>query len=189
MNYVQTAQRIAEYRRQIAAIRQQMREAQAAVEPQQVSDYEFRTAEGTVRLSQLFGDRDQLIVIHNMGRSCPACTLWADGYNGLHEHVTSRAGFVVTSPDAPEVQRDFAASRGWKFRMVSHAGSTFAADMGFRGGKGNWVPGVSVFQRQGEKIVRVSEATFSPGDDFCTLWHLFDLLPGGAGDFRPRYQY
>lgn len=189
MNYAHTAERIAEYRRQIASIRQQMREVQAAVEPDEVKDYEFQTPQGTVRLSQLFGHHEQLILIHNMGRSCPSCTLWADGYNGIHPHVASRVGFVVTSPDPPEVQRDFAASRGWRFPMVSHAGSEFASDMGFRGAKGGWLPGVSVFQRHGAKIVRVSEARFSPGDDFCTLWHLFDLLPGGAADFRPRYQY
>jgi predicted dithiol-disulfide oxidoreductase (DUF899 family) len=60
--------------------------------------------------------------------------------------------------------------------------------MGFRTPKG-WLPGVSVFQRQGAKIVRVSEASFGPGDDFCTVWHLFDLLPGGAGEWHPRYRY
>ena len=33
------------------------------------------------------------------------------------------------------------------------------------------------------------EAGFDRGDDFCALWHLFDLLPGGAGDWQPRYRY
>jgi len=102
--------------------------------------------------------------------------------------VANRVAFVVSSPDPPEVQREFAASRGWKFPMVSHAGTTFAADMGFRTDKG-WRPGVSVFRRAGNKIFRVSEATFSPGDDFCTVWHLFDLLPGGPGDWRPKFRY
>ena len=188
MKYPDASERLNDYRRQIADIRARMRETQAAVEPQEVTDYEFRTPEGPVRLSQLFGDHDHLIVIHNMGKSCPACTMWADGYNGIHHHVASRAAFVVSSPDPPEVQREFAASRGWKFPLVSHAGSTFAADMGFRTDKG-WKPGVTVFRRQGQKIFRVSDATFSPGDDFCTVWHLFDLLPGGPGDWRPKIRY
>ena len=72
--------------------------------------------------------------------------------------------------------------------MISHAGSSFAVDMGFRTSQG-WKPGVSVFQRKGRKIVRVSDAGFSPGDDFCTVWHLFDLLPGGAGDWFPKVKY
>jgi len=188
MKYSDAAERLADYRRQIAGIRARMRETQAEAEPQEVSDYELRTPAGTVRLSQLFGDHQQLIVIHNMGTSCPSCTMWADGYNGIHHHVANRVAFVVSSPDPPEVQREFAASRGWKFPMVSHAGTTFAADMGFRTDKG-WRPGVSVFRRAGNKIFRVSEATFSPGDDFCTVWHLFDLLPGGPGDWRPKFRY
>lgn len=189
MNYAEGSARVTEYRRQIATIRQKMREAQAAVEPQQVEDYEFQTAQGAIRLSQLFGDREDLIVIHNMGGSCPNCTMWADGYNGIHPHVASRAAFVVSSPDAPETQRTLAASRGWTFPMVSHAGTTFAADMGYRSEKGGWLPGISVFQRRGKKIVRVSDTRFSPGDDFCVVWHMFDMLPGGAGDWRPSKQY
>jgi len=188
MKYSDAAARLADYREQIAAVRERMRETLAAADPQEVADYEFRTPDGPVRLSQLFGEHEHLIVVHNMGTSCPACTMWADGYNGVHHHVSSRAAFVVSSPDPPDVQQKFAAARGWKFPMVSHAGSTFAADMGFRGAKG-WLPGVSVFQRRGTRIVRVSDAPFSPGDDFCTVWHLFDLLPGGAGDWWPKLRY
>lgn len=190
MKYADGSARITEYRQQIASIRQKMRETQASVEPQQVDDYEFRATPAPIHLSQLFGEHDDLILVHNMGTSCPSCTMWADGYNGIHQHVASRAAFVVSSPDAPEVQRAFAASRGWTFPMVSHAGTTFAADMGFRSGKGGWLPGISVFQRRGTKqIVRVSDARFSPGDDFCAVWHMFDMLPGGAGDWTPRKQY
>src|SRR6202171_1979273 len=182
------ALRLADYRRQIAAIREKMRETPATAEPQEVSDCEFQRPECAIRLSQLFGDHEFLIVIHNMGSSCPACTMWADGYNGIHHHVATRAAFVVSSPEPPDAQRKLAASRGWKFPMISHAGSTFASDMGFRTSKG-WKPGVSVFQRKGQKIVRVSDASFSPGADFSTVWHLFALLAGGAGDWFPKIQY
>jgi predicted dithiol-disulfide oxidoreductase (DUF899 family) len=181
MKYADVNARLADYRRQIGAIRERMREATATVEPREVEDYEFTSGDGPVRLSDLFGERDDLILIHNMGVACSYCTLWADGYNGIHQHVITRAAFVVTSPDRPTVQRKFAESRGWKFPMVSHAGSTFAADMGYISPKGAWMPGVSVFRREGDAIRRVSDTGFSPGDDFCTLWHFFDLLPGGVG--------
>lgn len=181
MKYTDVNGKLADYRQQIAAIRERMRETLATVEPEPVIDYDFSDTEGSVRLSQLFGEHDDLIVIHNMGVSCPNCTLWADGYNGIHQHVVTRAGFVVTSPDRPAVQKRFAESRGWKFPMVSHAGSTFAADMGYVSASGGWMPGVSVFRREGDTIMRVSDTGFSPSDDFCTLWHFFDLLPGGIG--------
>jgi hypothetical protein len=51
------------------------------------------------------------------------------------------------------------------------------------------MPGISVFQRRNGKIVRVSDTAFGPGDDFAAIWHVFDLLPGGAGDWSPQYKY
>ena len=166
-----------------------MREAQAAVEPQPVRDYEFATAEGPVRLSQLFGAKHDLFVIHNMGRSCPHCTLWADGFNGIYHHTVDRAAFVVASPDPPDVQRSFATSRGWRFPIVSHQGSSFATDMGYRSASGGWLPGISVFRRDGGRILRVADTGFEPSDDFCTLWHLIDLLPEGVAGWRAKFSY
>jgi predicted dithiol-disulfide oxidoreductase (DUF899 family) len=189
MKYSIGSELISGYRREITEIRQKMRKAQSQIEPQQVADYTFASSSGTVRLSQLFDAHEDLMIVHNMGRSCPACTLWADGYNGLHAHVTSRAAFVVSSPDAPDVQQEFARSRGWKFPMVSHQGTSFAADMGFKSDSGRWLPGISVFQRRGTIIQRVSDARWSPGDDFCTLWHFFDLLPEGAAGWTPKFSY
>lgn len=183
MKYTDVNGKLADYRRQIADIREKMRNTIASVEPQEVKDYVFATSDGSVRLSELFGDHEDLILIHNMGASCSYCTLWADGYNGIHQHVVRRAAFAVSSPDRPDVQKRFAEARGWQFPMVSHAGSSFASDMGYVSATGGWLPGVSVYRREGEGVVRVSDAGFSPGDDYCTLWHFFDLLPGGIGEW------
>jgi predicted dithiol-disulfide oxidoreductase (DUF899 family) len=189
MKYRETNAKLSEYRRQIADLRQQMRATRDASEPEEVRDYQFTTPEGTVSLSSLFGAKRDLIVIHNMGVSCPNCTLWADGFNGIYDHLTQRAAFVIASPDSPDVQREFARSRGWRFTMISHAGTTFAADMGYRSDKGTWLPGISVFTMDGGRILRVSDAPCDLGDDFCSLWHIFDLLPGGSGDFHAKIRY
>jgi predicted dithiol-disulfide oxidoreductase (DUF899 family) len=189
MKYATGSERIGAYRREIAEIRQKIRAAQADIEPQDVADYEFRTLAGSVRLSELFGAHQDLMVVHNMGTTCPACTLWADGYNGIHQHVVTRAAFVVSSPDPPDVQQAFAAGRGWKFPMVSHVGTRFAADMGYRSEDGRWRPGISVFRRRGQTLQRVSDARWSPGDDFCTLWHFLDLLPDGVAGWSPKFSY
>lgn len=111
MDYRENATALAAYRSQIADIRRKMREFQAAVEPEPVADHVFATVDGTARLSELFGTKDDLIVIHNMGTSCPGCTLWADGFNGIYHHLANRAAFVVCGPDPPDVQRRFAAGR------------------------------------------------------------------------------
>lgn len=189
MSNRQTREQLAEYRRQIAELRQRMRALRASAEPEDVRDYEFGTLSGPVRLSALFGHHRDLILIHNMGAACPNCTLWADGYNGIYPHLVQRAAFVVSSPDPPDVQRKFAQSRGWRFPMVSHAGSSFAADMGYRSERGGWLPGISVFRLDDGHLRRMSDAPCDVGDDYCALWRLFDLLPDGAGDFRAQAKY
>jgi predicted dithiol-disulfide oxidoreductase (DUF899 family) len=188
MRYRETSQQLARYRQEITELRKKMREVQQAVEPEPAADYEFASIDGPVRLSQLFGDKNELFVIHNMGVGCAYCTLWADGFNGVLPHLENRAAFVVSSPDAPETQAKFKASRGWRFRMVSHRDTSFAADMGYRDENG-FLPGVSVFTRGGDGVVRVSDQRLGPGDDFCSVWHFLDLLPAGAAGWRPRFTY
>jgi predicted dithiol-disulfide oxidoreductase (DUF899 family) len=187
MSYRETTQQLAEYRRQIAELREKMRSAQASIEPEEVRDYEFAAPQGKVRLPDLFGDKDTLFVIHNMGASCPYCTLWADGFSGVFDHLRNRTAFVLSSPDTPEQQQKFAKSRNWSFPMVSHQGTSFVQDMGyFEDGP---TPGVSVFKRKDGKIFRVADTSFSPGDDFCSVWHFLDLIPEGAAGWEPTYRY
>jgi predicted dithiol-disulfide oxidoreductase (DUF899 family) len=189
MNYKEASIQAAEYRKQIAELRKKMRETRAGAEPEEVRNYEFSTPDGKVRLLDLFGGKSDLMMIHNMGTTCPACTMWADGFNGVYPHLKDRAAFVVSSPDSPAHQRQFASSRGWRFPMVSHEGTSFAADMGYRGEGGGWQPGISVFRRDGARALRVSDTRFGPFDDFCSVWHFLDLLPEGAGSWHPKFSY
>lgn len=177
-------QRVGELQQEIARLR-----ARRPAEP--VRNYEFAEPGGRgVRLSTLFDGRDRLVLVHNMGQSCPYCTLWADGFVGLLPHLTSRGAFVVSSPDPPEEQARFAAARGWPFRMVSVSDPDFLGDMGFLDAGGGLLPGVSVFARQADgAVVRASRAEFFPGDSFCAAWHLFDLFPEGVAEWEPRYEY
>ncbi len=188
MNYQQTTQKLNEYRQQISELRSKMREAQQAVEPQEVEDYAFQTPQGEIRLSDLFGDKEDLFVIHNMGKGCAYCTLWADGFNGVVHHLENRAAFVVSTPDDPETQRKFAESRDWRFRMASHQGTDFAQDMGYRGEHG-FTPGVSVFKKEDGKIYRVSNAELGPYDDFCSVWHFFNMIPEGPNGWEAKFAY
>lgn len=189
MNYTHGTRQLRGFRKEIAQIRKKMRKVQASLAPEEVEDYVLDNGSGKVRLSDLFGDKDELFVVHNMGRSCTYCTLWADGVNGVYDHLADRAAFVVTSPDTPAAQKKFARSRGWKFPMLSHKGGAFASDMGYGSPEAGWRPGISVFKRENGKILRVSDAEFGPGDDFSQIWHIFDMLPEGVGEWSPRYRY
>jgi predicted dithiol-disulfide oxidoreductase (DUF899 family) len=154
-----------------------------------VADYTLAGPRGHVKLSALFGKKNDLIVVHNMGRSCPYCTMWADGFNGLLPHLGNRAAFAVVSPDPVAQQQKFAASRGWKFAMYSGQDSPFARDMGFQPQPDEPQPGVTTFVRARGKIYRVASAPFGPFDAFCSTWPLFALLAGGVADWQPRFRY
>jgi predicted dithiol-disulfide oxidoreductase (DUF899 family) len=156
-----------------------------------VQDYTFKGAGGkSVRLSELFGGKQDLIVVHNMGKGCNYCTLWADGFNGVAKHLQDRAALVVVSPDEPEVQKEFASSRGWTFPMCSIKGTSFSKDLGLRPLGNSLYPGVSALLKKADgTIVRVSKDFLGPGDVYCSVWHLFDLLEGGAKGWEPKPKY
>jgi len=155
---------------------------------QPVGNYDFDCPTGPVSLIDLFADKSELFMIHNMGKSCAYCTLWADGFNGVLDHLQNRAAVVVSSPDPVDVQQQFKEERQWKFTMVSVANNQFAEDMGYYDKNGPQ-PGVSVFSQADGKVTRVADAPFGPGDDFCSVWHLFNLLPDGTSNWQPKFKY
>ncbi len=174
---------VTDLQKKIAALRRQI-----PAEP--IRDYELTSWSGeTVKLSDAFGDKSELIVVHNMGKACSYCTLWADGFIGLTKHLEDRAGFILTSPDAPETQRRFARDRGWNFRMLSTKGTSFKHDLGFEPEPGRFWPGVSVLRKDEDgKIFHVSKAGFGPGDPYLGLWHFLDLLPSET-EWHPKFSY
>lgn len=177
---------------QIEALNLKLAEARRrAAVPQTVKDYPFRDAHGeSVRLSELFAGRYDMLIIHNMGRRCSYCTMWADGFNGLRHHLEDRCALVVASPDEPAEMREFAASRGWNFRMVSTRDTSFTKDLGFEPEPGAVWPGVSsLHRREDGQIERISSAQFGPGDAYCPVWPLLDLLKDGAAAWEPKLSY
>jgi predicted dithiol-disulfide oxidoreductase (DUF899 family) len=66
-------------------------------------NHTLTTIEGEVSLLDMFGVRDKLLLIHNMGQGCRYCTLWADGFNGFLPHLESIMSVVLVSKDPPEV--------------------------------------------------------------------------------------
>ncbi len=189
----ETKTRLQALRQEIDAKRAEMIELMRAAGPEPVEDVALQGPDGPVRLSSLFGDKDDLIVIHNMGRGCPYCTLWADGFNGLRDHFEDRAAFVLVSPDTPEAQRAFAESRGWGMRMLSNGDSGFTEALGFayeQDGRTWQVPGYSTLRKAADgTITRIAKDAFGPGDLYNPLWHMFPLLDGGVDGWQPKFTY
>ncbi len=176
--------------KEIEEKRKSILELRSKLELEPVADYILKDWNGKeVLLSSLFDERDELLVIHNMGKRCVYCTLWADGFNGSVLPLNDRMPFVLTSPDSPQVQKEFAESRGWKFKMLSTEGTTFTSDLGFEPQPKSYWPGVSALIRKDGKIFRTSYDHFGPGDYYCSPWHLFDLFPKRANEWQPKYKY
>src|SRR5262245_61253629 len=114
---------------------------QKAAAPEEVKNYTFQSLEGTVSLRDLFADKTKLFAIHNMGQGCRYCTVWADGINAFLTHLESEFAVVLLSKDPPELQRRFANSRGWRFRMASHGGGDYIREQSVVPGQGN-MPGM-----------------------------------------------
>ena len=154
-----------------------------------VDDYELTNPDGSsVRLSELFGEFDEMILIHNMGTSCSYCTLWADGFKAFWPYFKTKCAFVLSSPDPVAKMAQFAGSREWAYPVVSVNGSTLAADFGFYKVEGGYWPGMTTLKKHADgTITRHAQTYFGPGDDYCSIWPMLDLLPSGPGDWEPNY--
>lgn len=183
--------KIAEKEKELIKVKRELLDLRKQHPGFSVHDYTLTSTQGKeVSLSQLFQDKNELIVIHNMGKSCAYCTLWADGFNGFANHFESRAAFVLTSPDDDQTLAEFKQQRNWHFECVSTKGTTFKEDLGFKDEKGYVLPGVSILLKEEDgSIKHYTKAAFGPGDDYCSIWSLFDLLPDESKDWRPRLNY
>ncbi len=182
----QLQKEIEEKRKEIIAIRQEMLR-------EEVKDYTLTDKDGQpVMLSELFDSSDELLVIHNMGKECRYCTMWADGLRGYSEIISDRMPWVLVSPNDYETMADFAGKRGWNFRYLSFNGTDFGFDLGFeirKEGKSSYKPGVSALIRNDGKIFRTGRDDFGPGDYYNPAWHFFDLFPKGHNGWIPKYEY
>lgn len=180
---------IAALEQEIMEKKQELAKLRRTAAPEPIEDYRLKTADGERNLSEFFAGKQDLLLIHNMGKGCRYCTLWADGINGLRHHLQNRAALLLVSPDEPQVQQEFAVGRGWEFPLASGDGSNLAADLGFQK-NGKYWPGVSVLRRQDDgSLVRVAWSYFGPGDSYCVAWDFFELLPEGPNGWEPQFSY
>ena len=173
---------------QILELNQKLVELRKANGPIEVPNYPFRTQAGETTLLELFGDRDRLLAIHNMGQGCRYCTLWADGFNGFLPHLESVMSVVLVSKDDPDTQRRFANARGWRFRLASHGGGDYIKEQTCSDGAGN-MPGAVVYEREANRIMRKNVCVFGPGDLYCSMWSLLGLAGLSEGEWTPQYSY
>lgn len=184
---------ISELQKEIRVKQQELVKLRKQISLEEINNYSFTNKDGvTINLIDLFQENDELLVIHNMGKSCTYCTMWADGLRGYSEIITDRMPWVLTSPDEYTVLKEFAEGRDWNFNYLSFTGTSFARDLGFENekeGRTFYQPGVSALIKKGNKIYRTGKDNFGPGDLYNPAWHFFDLFPNGANGWQPKYLY
>lgn len=168
-----------------------------------IADYAFEADQGSVRLVELSTSTDRpLVVYHFMfggrqGAPCPMCSMWADGWNGVAEHLAQRFDFALVTQGTVEENRTLAAERGWQnLRWLSAADSSFKFDLGSMDNQGNQSPFMTVFERDGADLrlswsgaARFDAEHYRGVDLFSPVWHLLDLTRQGRGDWFPALEY
>ncbi|HVU18534.1 MAG TPA: thioredoxin family protein [Candidatus Didemnitutus sp.] len=171
------------------------------------TNYVFETPNGRASLSDLFGDRDQLIVYHFMlapgwEEGCRGCSFVSDHFDGALPHVRSRGIAFTAVSLAPLAEiRQFKTRMGWTFPWVSSHGTTFNRDFGVsfteaeqaEGSRnynygstqamGEEMPGLSVFARNAAGELFHTYSTYSRGlDSLINAYNLIDLTPRGRDE-------
>jgi predicted dithiol-disulfide oxidoreductase (DUF899 family) len=170
-------------------------------------DYVFESADGPIKLSELFGKHDTLVLYNfmygpRMKDACPMCTAMLDSLNGAAEHLGQRVGLAVVAKSPIERIQEFARERGWdQLRLISSADNSYNRDYQGETANGEQMPMLHVFTRRNGKVHHFwgSEMLFPPAvrgqhsrhvDMIWPLWNVLDLVPAGRGsDWYPRLSY
>lgn len=171
-------------------------------------DYEFVWASGeklgrTVRLSDLFGDKDTLLLYSFMygprwDNPCPSCTSIVDAFDRTAYSVTRDAAFAVIGKAPAEKIDAWAKQRGWsQIDLVSGFESTYQADYRCQGDSDNRQhPKMNVFKKENGEIYHFwgTELPTNDIDMVWPYWNLMDLTPAGRPnrpnppqDFRSKF--
>jgi predicted dithiol-disulfide oxidoreductase (DUF899 family) len=168
-------------------------------------DYAFEGHDGTVRLSQLFGDKDTLVVYSMMfgpqrERACPMCTAMLTSWEGTARNLRERVALAITARSPLNRLLNFKKERGWQNLQIysdtkgDYTRAYVSADDGD-------VPGLNVFTRcdgalrhfwSGEMSGEMADPGQDPrgAPDADPLWTILDLTPAGRGaDWYPKLDY
>jgi predicted dithiol-disulfide oxidoreductase (DUF899 family) len=190
-----------ELRRQseaVAALRRELPPGGAVPE-----DYAFEGESGDVRLSELFGDHNTLVVYSFMfprysgdtrpgptaGETaalplaetpCPSCTSILDSLDGAARHLDRQINLAVVAKSEPERLRNFARERGWgNLRLLSSRNNSYNPDYYAETPDGEQMPLMSVFVRDGDGFRHswATELMFAPREEGLEARHVDSIWP------------
>ena len=124
-----------EKEKEFTRLRDELNEQRRALPWEKVEKpYVFDGPSGKETLAELFEGRSQLIVWHFMfgqewQQGCSHCSFWADGWNGVTEHLKHRDTTMIATSQASLAKIEpFKRRMGWSFKWVSSANTDFNFD-------------------------------------------------------------
>lgn len=144
-----------------------------------------------VKLSELFGDKDTLIIYNFMfgpgwDNPCPSCTSLVDGFDRTWYQVSQNAAFVAIAKAPAEMINSWAKNRSWvQIPLVSGSECTYQADYKCQGENDDmqW-PILHVFTKRDGDIYHFwgTELQGNHVDTVWPYWNLMDFTPEGRPD-------
>lgn len=168
-------------------------------------DYLFEGEHGPVRFSELFGNRQTLVIYSMMfgperQRACPMCTAMLTSWDGAARNLRERIALAVTARSPIERFLDFKKDRGWRnLPLYSDIQGNYTRT--YVNAEDGDVPALNVFTRRDGSIYHfwageMSNEMADPGEDGRgapdpdPLWGILDLTPEGRGqDWYPKLEY
>jgi predicted dithiol-disulfide oxidoreductase (DUF899 family) len=194
-----------ELRRHIERVAEQRRQLPPGGEVKKV--YAFVGENGPASFSDLFGDKQTLVVYNYMygpqrERPCPMCTSLLSAWDGEVPDIQQRVALAVVARSPIERLVAFKRERGWHhLPLYSDKTGEFSRDYHAIGKEGGDDAAFNVFTKRDGTIRHfwggeMGFATADPGQDprgapdLMPLWTILDATPDGRGaDWYPKLSY
>jgi predicted dithiol-disulfide oxidoreductase (DUF899 family) len=194
-----------ELRRQIERVAEQRR----ALPPggPVTRSYQFQSEQGAASFTDLFGDKQTLLVYSYMfgpqrARPCPMCTSLLSALDGETLDLEQRVALAVIARSPIERLVAFKNERGWRhLKLYSDTSQEFSRDYHAISPDGGDDANLNVFTRADGTIRHFwsGEMGFESADpgqdprgapDLMPLWTFLDFTPEGRGtDWYPKLEY
>ena len=169
------------------------------------ADYCFDGENGPVTFSELFGDKDTLVIYSWMygpqrEAPCPMCTSLVSAWDGEIPDIEQRIALVAIARSPIERLVAFKKKRGWlHFKVLADMSGDYTRDYVSKDDAD--MAGFSVFTRRDGTIRHfwsgeMAQSTADPGQDargapdLMPLWTILDNTPEGrAPNWYPKLEY
>jgi predicted dithiol-disulfide oxidoreductase (DUF899 family) len=168
-------------------------------------DYQFVGENGPVALSELFGDKQTLVIYSYMygpkrQQPCPMCTSLLSSWDGVAADVEQRIALAVVARSPIDRLVAFKKERGWRaLKIYSDESGDYTRD--YVSADEADIPAFNVFTRRDGTVRHfwsgeMGAETADPGQDprgapdLMPIWTVFDNTPDGrAQDWYPKLKY